>query len=343
MKKQYPPKMKNPPFVNLCFLVALCLLPQVLVQAQGKKPVSKPVSIILDTDIGPDYDDVGAMALLHAMADNGECRILATIASNQTPRIVATLDVINTYFGRPDMPVGVPKGAGVNLPAAQGWDSVITAKYPHNLKTNAQAADAVALYRQILAQQPDQSVTIATIGFLTNMADLWQSKADRFSPLAGRELIRRKVKRLVCMAGKFPEGKEFNVEKDAAASKIVFDNWNTPIVFSGFEVGEKIFTGLPLIQSNIKNSPVKDVYAIGIAKGGEEDKNGRMSWDQTAVLVAVRGWESFYTVKPGKFVGHQDGGNAWNLAEKGHFYLVEKMPVPEITKIINGLMMHQPK
>ncbi len=32
----------------------------------------KPVSIIFDTDIAPDYDDVGAMALLHAFADQGE-------------------------------------------------------------------------------------------------------------------------------------------------------------------------------------------------------------------------------------------------------------------------------
>ena len=335
--------MRNLPFSTSVFADVFCLL-MLPAGAQTKKttrPVS--ISIILDTDIGPDYDDAGAMAMLHAMADNGECRILATIASNKHPRIAATLDVINTYFGRPDIPVGVPKSAGVNLPAAQGWDSVITAKYPHNLKTNAQAADAVSLYRQLLARQPDRSVTIVTIGFLTNMADLWQSKADRFSALAGKDLIRQKVKRLVCMAGKFPVGTEFNVEKDAAASKIVFDNWNTPIVFSGFEIGEKVFTGIPLIQSDIQKSPVKDVYDISIPKGGAEDKNGRMSWDQTAVLVAVRGLEKFYTVKPGRFVCRADGSNAWNPAGKGHLYLVEKMPVPEITKIINGLMMHQPK
>ena len=39
--------------------------------------------VIFDTDIGPDYDDVGAMALLHAFADNGECTLLATVASNK--------------------------------------------------------------------------------------------------------------------------------------------------------------------------------------------------------------------------------------------------------------------
>ena len=33
--------------------------------------------IIFDTDMVEDYDDVGAMAVLHAMADAGKCEILA--------------------------------------------------------------------------------------------------------------------------------------------------------------------------------------------------------------------------------------------------------------------------
>ena len=37
------------------------------------------VRLILDTDLGPDYDDVGAMAVMHALADSGYVDILATI------------------------------------------------------------------------------------------------------------------------------------------------------------------------------------------------------------------------------------------------------------------------
>lgn len=36
-----------------------------------------PPAVIFDTDMGPDYDDVGAIALLHAFADKGKCRIPA--------------------------------------------------------------------------------------------------------------------------------------------------------------------------------------------------------------------------------------------------------------------------
>ena len=69
----------------------------------------KPVSIIFDTDIAPDYDDVGAMALLHAFADMGEAKILATISSNAFETTAPTLSVLNTYFNRPSIPIGITK------------------------------------------------------------------------------------------------------------------------------------------------------------------------------------------------------------------------------------------
>jgi hypothetical protein len=161
-----------------------------------------PVPIIFDTDIGPDYDDVGAIALLHAMADKGECSILATIASNGHPRIAAVLSVLNTYFRRSSLPIGVVRGKAVDLGANQKWDSLITEKYPHPLRSNDESFDALKLYRKVLAGQADGTVTIVTVGFLTNMANLLQSGGDEYSPLDGAALIRRKVKQLVCMAGR---------------------------------------------------------------------------------------------------------------------------------------------
>ena len=69
--------------------------------------------------------------------------------------------------------------------------------------------------------RPDKSVTVITVGFLTNLKKLLQSKADMFSPLSGEQLVKQKVKQLVSMAGKFPSGSEFNVNRDFAASKYV--------------------------------------------------------------------------------------------------------------------------
>ena len=70
---------------------------------------SKSVNIIFDTDIAPDYDDVGAMALLHAFEDNGEAKILATISCNTFETTAPTLSVLNTYFNKPEIPIGITK------------------------------------------------------------------------------------------------------------------------------------------------------------------------------------------------------------------------------------------
>lgn len=300
---------------------------------------NKPVHLILDTDMGPDYDDVGAMAVMHSLADSGQVNILATMASNQSQYIAGVLNVLNTYFKRPNIPVGVVRGRAVRLAAWQKWDSALVAKYPHTIKNNNQAQDALSLYRKILAAQPNGSVTIVTVGFLTNMADLLESKPDKYSPLSGKELIRKKVKQLVCMAGRFPSGKEFNVDRDPVSSKIVFEGWVTPIVLSGWEIGSAVHTGLPLTQNaNIKNSPIKDAFSIAMPFD-KQDAAGRMSWDQTAVLVAIKGYEAYYNAVEGRFLCHEDGSNRWDLAGKGHFYLTEKMPVPQVEKVLNDLMM----
>ena len=84
--------------------------------------------------------------------------------------------------------------------------------------------------------------------------------------------------------------KEFNVYCDVPASKVVADEWPTEIVFSGFEIGNVILTGKKLVQMNVENSPVKDAYALCFTEG---DPEGRMSWDHTAVLVAIKGYEPY--------------------------------------------------
>ena len=306
----------------------------------------QPVSIIFDTDMGPDYDDVGAIALLHAMADSGECTILATIGSNQHPYIAAVLNVLNTYFKRPGIPVGVAGGNAVNISAIQKWDSMLVADYPHRIRSNAEAENATALYRKILAAAPDKSITIVTVGFLTNMANLLQSGPDAFSPKDGKALVQQKVKLLVSMAGRFDSEaarfKEFNVVKDAAASVIAFNEWPTPVILSGFEIGVRIFTGLPIVNNAaIQHSPVKDVFARSIPLD-PHDKNGRMSWDETAVLVAVRGYEKYFDAVKGKIICNADGTTGWNAAGTRDYYLVHKLPLPEMEKILNDLIMHQP-
>ncbi len=300
------------------------------------------VKIIFDTDLGPDYDDVGALAFLHSMADSGKAEILATISSNKHELVAPSINVINTYFGRPDLETGAPGSEGANRGSSQHWADSIVAKYPHKINSTSEVPDAVSIYRKILSGQPDKSVTIVTVGFLTNLGNLLKSTPDDHSPLTGRDLVSKKVKILVSMAGRFPEGREFNIFVDPVSSKYVYDNWPGDIIFTGFEIGWEIRTGLRLIRSPVMNSPVKDVFRISIPLS-EEDKYGRMSWDETAVLIGVYGTEGFFDTKRGKIIVNIDGSNSWEDDPEGsHLYVVQKMPVPEMARFIEDRMMHIP-
>jgi len=325
-------------------LLTLMACSLVLLSCSNQSAVKKsqPARIIFDTDMGPDYDDVGAIAFLHAMADSGKAVILATVASNKHELVAPSIDVLNTYFGRGDLPVGAPKTAGVNLGSSQHWADSIVAKYPHTVKATSDVPDAVSVYRKILSKEDDHSVTIITVGFLTNLSNLLKSQPDSISPLTGIELVTNKVKHLVSMAGGFPKGREFNIDMDSTASKYVYENWPGEVIFTGFEIGAAIHTGIKLINSNIQNSPVKDVFRISIPLA-EEDKNGRMSWDETAVLIGVYGTEGFFDTARGRIIIDANGNNTWEDSADGkQYYVKQKMSVPDISAFIEARMMHQP-
>lgn len=331
----------------LLLLVCIACSKQKSIQDEIKSSDQNSVlkRIIFDTDIAGDYDDVGAMALLHAFADNGEIKILATISSNAFQTTAPTISVLNTYFGRAEVPVGVTKRNSPNMDCQQKWAEALVEKYPHAIKSNDEAMEAVKLYRRILSNETDQSVTIVTVGFFTNLADLLESKPDEFSELTGKELVAKKVKLLVSMACGLVDGKnswrEYNVHVDAAASQKVFTEWNTPIILSPFELGEKILTGIRLINNDaIQNSPVKEAYRIAL----DADKNsvGRMSWDQTAVLVAARGIEPYFNSEKLNFKIENDGTNVLIPGEKFNYLSLKQTP-QQIQLLIEDLMMHELK
>jgi pyrimidine-specific ribonucleoside hydrolase len=52
------------------------------------------------------------------------------------------------------------------------------------------------------------------------------------------------------------------------------------------------------------------VFRISMRQA-KDDADGRMSWDQTAVLIAVKGYQPYYTVKRGNVIVAADGSNTW--------------------------------
>jgi hypothetical protein len=298
-----------------------------------------PVPILLDTDIGPDCDDVGAVVLLHSLADRGEARLLGMACGTSSPWGAPCLDALNTYFGRPEIPVGTLKEAGfLDRP---GYAEALARRYPHRLSHGSEAPDATDLYRRILANQPDASVVFVAVGPLRNLRRLLESGPDSHSPLSGRELVARKVTGLSCMGGLYPtlrpgQSPEFNFAEDAQSAQVVVDQWPSPILFSGGELGSGIMTGRRVALECPEHHPLTFAYGIYVGFGRD-----RESWDLTSVLAAVRPTDSFWPLSP---VGinrvDAQGRNRFTPDPAGrHRHLVRREPVQPVEDLLEALLV----
>ena len=319
--------------------------------ASEKKPVPK---IILDSDMLSDFDDVGAAAMLHTLADRGECEILATVACTVDGVSPQVLELINAYYGRPDLPVGCCR-KGVSIKDhGNGHDKFfkLVKDYPEFVRTKDPKGfeTAVRVYRKALAAAEDKSVTICSLGFLTNLRDLLKSEPDDLSPLSGRELVAKKVGLWVAMACSHPNGREYNSMMDPEASKTALEEWPTPIVFTDFQYGRTLYAGRKIAESDAKRSPVKDVFKdsmIPLAKvtsDSWDQKAGHPSWDESAVLIAVRGLR-YFNVERGTFkmVGEK-GDDEWVPdAASPHCRVTVKLPRTRVGAIIDDLICEGPR
>ena len=166
--------------------------------------------IILDTDIGSSTDDLFALEMLYRYEDKGRCRLLGVVVDREGEDYAACADVMNTYFNSGNVPVGLVRNGikqpkvWINykaLPDFKNADS--TPMFAHSIDDYSTLPDGWLLYRRLLAAQPDHSVSICSIGFVTCLAQLLESVGDAYSPLSGVELVRRKVKCLYIQGGSY--------------------------------------------------------------------------------------------------------------------------------------------
>ncbi|HEX4810357.1 MAG TPA: nucleoside hydrolase [Bryobacteraceae bacterium] len=275
--------------MHLCLACAVIVVSSIAQTARA----AEPVRLILDTDIGNDVDDLFALAMIHALESRSEVHLLAVTITKDNRYAAPFVSLVNTYYGRPQIPIGVvhhgktPEDSPMLRVMAQN-----TAVYPHAILS--QPEDAVALLRRMLAAQPDHSVTLAQIGFSTNLARLLDSPG-------GRELVIAKVKLLCLMAGNFSKPQpEFNVYIDPDSAKILFDRWPTPMIFSPFELGLQVtfpWSALDRDFDYTPHNPVPEGFRLYTA-GKPQD---RPNWDSTAVLEAIRPDRGYFDLSaPGR-------------------------------------------
>lgn len=290
---------------------------------------AQAMPVIFDTDMGNDIDDALALAMLHAFESRGEVRILATTSTKDNPDSAPFLDLVNTFYGRPDIPIGVAR-SGIRTNDSKYLKPPVERRlpdgryvYPRDL-THEEAPDAVPVLRQALAEAADGSVVLIQVGFSTNLARLLDSPADAVSSLTGRELVQRKVRLLSIMAGDYTHAQshgEFNVVEDIPSARKLFAEWPTPLVASGWELGPVLRFRASSIERDydyVENHPIAEAYRLY-----KPMPYNRETWDLTSVLWAVRPDDGYFDLSgPGRIEVDEQGVTTFRREAEGpHRYL----------------------
>lgn len=306
-----------------------------------------PMKIFLDTDLGGDCDDVGAIAVLNVLANNNYADIIGMTHTTSLYYGPACIDIVNRFYNRIDIPIGAyskngfHSGKECNIFAEKMGTSFYS---PYS--DRSKAMDATKLFRKTLSSQDNESCIIVGIGQLNNLANLLKSTPDEYSSLNGRDLMKEKVKECVLMAGMFNgTGEtinfenseyevEYNIKCDIESAKYFIDNCPIPITFSDFLLGQKVKTFGPLVMLGNMSNPITFAYKhfCGCA---------RESWDPLTVYYAVTKDMEMFNLSNYGIVQVNDLGetNFINNINGKHRYLRLKVDYKTAASVIDELIM----
>lgn len=261
--------------------------------------------IIYDTDIGSSTDDLFALGIIYYFANQKEYELIGGIVCRMGEEYVKLADLMNTYYGYGDIPMGVERNGvadpNVYIPytgIADIKNEDGTPMFRRSIDDYSSLPDGWKLYRKLLAEHPDHSVKIISIGFVSSLDQLLNSGPDEYSTMTGVELVKQKVHSLYVMGGKFGEegnskpGYNFGHKSAINFSIDFFDNWpqSVPIYFSPSLPGdyldyspEEVISDLSWIDKN----PIKQTYL------NYDCNTGQRMWDVYPALMALSGVEKY--------------------------------------------------
>ena len=301
--------------------------------------------IIIDTDLGGDCDDVGAISLANIMHNQGLIDIKAITYTTSLEWGPLCVDAINHYYGNDDILVGVTSRTNFCEENTNKYAEKMSEAFYHNVKNRKDFMDSVRLMRKVLAEAEDNSITLAFIGQLNNGADLLDSMPDDLSPLSGLELVAKKVSEVVIMGGLFkeenetvyfcgyPYEKEYNIICDIESSQKFIKNLPCKVVFNDFKVGYQIHTGKPLLDAKDMSHPITFAYSLF-------QNSPRESWDLLTVWYAALGVSDLFTLSNSGTVEVLDNGITifTENSEGRHYYTRLSKDINYTTKRIDDVL-----
>ncbi|MGN1347160.1 MAG: nucleoside hydrolase [Eubacteriales bacterium] len=287
-------------------------------------------NFILDTDIGPDCDDCGALAIFDRFHKAGRCELLGVTHCTSDRLGADVIAAINDWFGV-NVPIGQTAREGFLCePSLTKYTAPVSEAYR---KHHAPAAyePALPLLRRLLAE--NRHVTLVFIGPLGNMSDLLRSAADEISPLSGTELVRQSVDRVVVMGGNFRDFShgEYNIACDVPAAQLMTEQCGVPIVYCGFEAGEHVMTGASL-EDCPEDDPVRMAYQRYLNGGFV-----RNSWDLVTVYYALNPDDERWILSDERRIRFRDDATADVTEGTGARY-VRFADEAALEEILNGIL-----
>lgn len=299
-------------------LLAACTVAAVLVGSPSTASASAgttkdtPQRVIIDTDLSLWWDDATAVSMANVLQQRGSVKVLGIMSDVRNPVAAAALDAIDTAYGHKQIPIGAVADSSADT-AKHGYSDALAEQLPHAIRNSSQAQPAVELYRRLLAVQPDHSVTVVALGGDTNLAALLASPPGHGSPLQGRTLVAKKVKKLVIEDGLFPTGgPPFTNELiDATATRalVASGGWPTAIAWVDGYTGIYTKVGGSLCTSVPPKNPMRIVYTKLFNCGPPGDGD----WDGPTMLYAVEGASTIFSElgQGGAAVIDSQGGLSW--------------------------------
>jgi hypothetical protein len=270
--------------------------------------------VIIDTDLSRWWDDASTIGLANVLHRRGKMRILGIVSNVPNTMAVAAIDAIDTAYGHGDIPLGAVAGSEGDT-FQHGYTDELVRRLPNSVRDEHDVPNAVALYRRLLAKQPDHSVTIVSVGGYTNLAGLLASKRGQGSSLDGRALAGKKVKRLVQMDGIFPGGgpafTNQKIDLESASAVVGGEGWPTPMAWVDGLGGIQTKVGGALC-AEAPDHPMRIVYEELFACGPPGDGN----WDAPALLYAIGDLRGAFTEegRGGAAVINAQGGLSWETS-----------------------------
>ena len=265
--------------------------------------------IIVDTDMGFDVDDVGAVCLANALHLAGKAELLAVVHNTGCDLGVGGVSAMNHFYNNDDVVIGAWRGRyGKNCDkhyegtsGQNQYLSTVIRKTGGPIKNSSMVMTGTDAYRKALAAAPDASVNVASIGMPTNLRDLLKTDADQYSPLSGYDLVAKKVNKVVFMDGGYNFGcaaGNIGPPYDCEGSAMeTLSNMppSVAMVFSGKGASPPIYTGKGMQKSHPPSSPCREAYKHWCCNpNGENGQHGRLSWDPITVMIATLGVDSVY-------------------------------------------------